>query len=58
MGGKKKMKYKKYKKKYRKKDNFPAELCKLDLPKGAKFSPVEKAELNVPYYFKDTEWEF
>lgn len=62
MGGKKKMKYKKYKKKYnkkyRKKDNFPAELCKLDMPKGSKFSPVETEELNIPYYFRESEWRF
>lgn len=56
------MKYKKYKKKYnkkyRKKDNFPAELCKLDMPKGSKFSPVETEELNIPYYFRESEWRF
>ena len=50
------MKYKKYKKKN--KHFTPADIVKLDDPKKAKFSPVETSELNIPYYFKDTEWEF
>ena len=52
------MKYKKYKKKNKKKHISPTDVSKLDMPKGSKFSPVEKAELNVPYYFRESEWEF
>ena len=49
--------YKK-RKQNRKKNTFPAELADMKLPEKAKLKELNKGDLNIPYYFRDTEWEF
>lgn len=50
--------YRRYRRRNQKMNKFPAELAELKMPKGSEFKEVKKGQINIPYYFRDTEWRF